>query len=67
MCEGGSPLLTPPTTPSTGLITAGDSRSGADGGKASSLGQLEQRALSRGQVSDVARSGQLEGDVLSCF
>lgn len=67
VCEGGSPLPTPPSTPSTALIEAGDSRSGADGSEASSLGQLEQCALSRGQESDVARAWQLEGNVLSCF
>lgn len=32
-----------------------------------SLGQLEQCALSGGQVSDVAGAGKLESDVLSCL
>lgn len=32
-----------------------------------SLGQLQQCALTRGQVGDVARAAELEGDVLGCL
>lgn len=55
-----SPLLTPTTTPSRALGTA---RVGADVGHWLSLRQLEQRALSRGQVGDISGARELEGNV----
>lgn len=48
--------------PCGGLVVA---RVGQAWGEATlSLGQLEQRALTRGQVGDVAGARELEGDVL---
>lgn len=63
VCEVGGvfdQILQPPLS--------GDSGSGVNNeGKILSLGQLEQRALSRGQVGDVAGAGELESDVLGCL
>lgn len=58
-------ILQPPLPwPLQRLLTA---RVGSTCGERLSLGQLEQRALSWGQVGDVAGAGELESDVLSCL
>lgn len=64
MCQVLSPVLTPTTTPSKALGTASDSQSGADAGHWLSLRQLEQRALSRGQVGDISGARELESNLL---
>lgn len=66
-CQVLSPVLTPTTTPSKALGTASDSLSGADVRPWLSLRQLEQRALSGGQVGDISGARELESNLLGCL